>query len=45
MTRFKSANVAGYVDFKTTLAEFLRKIDVGKQRTRMDSEDTERVGL
>lgn len=41
MTRFKSANVAGYVDFKTTLAEFLRKIDASKHRTRMDSEETD----
>ena len=32
MTRYRSANVAGYVDFKTALGEFLRKIDADKRK-------------
>ncbi|KIV81686.1 hypothetical protein PV11_03856 [Exophiala sideris] len=35
MTRFKSAKVATYIDFKTALGEFLRKIDADQCKTRM----------
>ncbi|KAI1620300.1 hypothetical protein EDD37DRAFT_613048 [Exophiala viscosa] len=32
MTRFKSASVASYVDFKTAVGEFLRKIDADRHK-------------